>query len=70
MSTQTRRRRHAAWPRPDNENAVIFADASGMMALTPTAGQGALELRPHATGQLQQQHLTGAPFSGPPRTVK
>ena len=46
-------------PLPDGQNTIIFADASSMMGLTPAAGGATLELRPDATGQLRQHHLTG-----------
>ena len=51
-------------PRPDDENTIIFADASGTVGLTPAAGGAALELLPDATGQLGQNHLTGTTIFG------
>ena len=46
-------------PRPDDQNNIIFADASGTMGLNLAAGGAALELRPDETGQLRQHHLFG-----------
>ena len=51
-------------PQPDNQNTVIFADASGTTGLTPAAAGAALALRPEETGQLRQHHLTGTTIFG------
>ena len=51
-------------PRPDDQNTIIFADASGTMGLTPAAVGAALELRPDAAGPLRQHHLTGTTIFG------
>ena len=51
-------------PCPDDNNTVIFADASGTTNLTPAAGGAALELRTDAARRLRQQHLTGATIFG------
>ena len=44
-------------PLPDDQNNIIFADASGTMNLTPAAGGTALELLSDAAGELWQHHL-------------
>ena len=46
-------------PRPDDQNTIIFADASSRIGLRPAADGAALELRPEKTGQLRQHNLTG-----------
>ena len=46
-------------PRPDSQNTIIFADASGTASLTPAAGGAALGLRPDMEGSLHQHHLLG-----------
>ena len=50
--------------RPDDQNTIIFADASGTIGLTPAAGGAALKLRPDETGQLRQHHQTGTTIFG------
>ena len=51
-------------PLVDNENTVLFADASGTWGLTLAAGGAALELQSYETGQLRQHHLTGTTIFG------
>ena len=51
-------------PRPDNQNTVIIADASGTTGLTPAAGGADPALRPDESGQLRQHHLTGTSIFG------
>ena len=51
-------------PRPDNQNTVIFADASGTTGLTSAAGGAPLALWPDETGRRRQHHLTGTTIFG------
>ena len=51
-------------PRPDDQNTIILADASGTMGLTPAAGGAGLQLQPDKTGQLRQHHLTWTTIFG------
>ena len=51
-------------PHPDDQNTVIFTDASGTTSLTPAAGGAALELKVDETGRLHQHDPTGATIFG------
>ena len=43
----------------DNQNAILFADASVTASLTPAAVGAALKVQPDPAGWLRQHHLTG-----------